>query len=87
MHRLISLSVAAALWACGAPLPPRECTPTVIQPARHAPVTLISRVAGCNNLVAVSGGPGIVLYVLRVNLREITDAQINALPEVGRGEG
>ena len=86
MRKAIIPLVAAALWACGAPLPPPGCVPTKIQPAQGAPITLRGRVAGCPNLVAVSGGPGITLYVLRVNLH-LADDQVDALPEVQRGEG
>lgn len=87
MRKVITLGYALALAACGAPIPPRECQPTLIQPARGAAPRLLNRVAGCPNLVAVSGGPGITLYVLRANLANVADGTINALPLAQRGEG
>lgn len=83
----IIAALAASLVGCGAPVISPQCRPTTIQPARGAGITLVGRVAGCPNLVAVNDGtPGVILYVSRRNLVDFSDSTINALPEI-HGEG
>jgi hypothetical protein len=84
---IITLALAASLAGCGAPVISPQCRPSVVQPARGAGITLVGRVAGCPNLVAVQDGtPGVILYVSRRTLVDFSDSQINALPEI-HGEG
>jgi hypothetical protein len=86
MRKVIILSLAALAGCAPAALTRPECLPTVVQPARGAGITLIARVAGCPNLVAVAGAaPGQVLYVSRRTLLGIDSWQIDALPEQQRG--
>jgi hypothetical protein len=82
---LITAAAAIALAGCG-PLQPPECSPTVVQPAPGAPITLIGRIDGCADLVSVAGpGPGTTLYVTRASLAGISDEEIFSLPIVQRG--
>lgn len=86
---LAIVSAVALLLACGAPaaLTPPECLPSVVQPARGSGITLVARVTGCPNLVAVNDGtPGVILYVSRYTLAGFSDSDINALPMM-HGEG
>lgn len=87
MFKIATAAAALALWACGAPLTPPECLPTVIQPAHDQVITPRGRVVGCSDLVAVkvAGYDGITLYVLRSHLVEFSDEELNALPERQRG--
>jgi hypothetical protein len=86
MRRCIILGLAALVGCAPAALPKPECLPSTVQPARGAGITLIARVAGCPDLVAVAGAaPGQVLYVSRRTLLGIDSWQIDALPEQQRG--
>lgn len=85
--RKLALIGLLTIAGCAAPtaLHTPRCTPTVTQPAHGASITLVSRVTGCPNLVAVAGdAPGIILYVTRDDL-DSQSGQIDALPEVQEG--
>jgi hypothetical protein len=89
MRRLIiTAGTALALLAsCGRPLTPPACQPTLVQPGRDAQISIIGRLADCDNLVVVSvDNYPVRLYVLpdRLNL---SDDELRVLPTVQRGEG
>jgi hypothetical protein len=77
MRKVLIICAAAVLAGC-APVAlsaPAQCAPTATQPAGR-PYILLGRVDGCPNLLAVSGGPGVTLYI-----------ELGKLPIVPRGEG
>jgi hypothetical protein len=87
MRRLYLLGIALALQGCGAPLTSPQCRPTVVQPPHGSVITLIARVQGSPNLVAVAGdAPGVLLFVSRANLVGHSDSEIDALPVAAGGK-